>query len=145
MTGDFRSKIIDMLQRDTPGVVQSKIAHELKNRNDGPCPIVPKRTTLKQMKYRENKNQRTLRDESATLSICKMSEEPAYIGCIDAVGAKPFFVYYSTPSQKARTKALSKKILQNFLSTRPVVVLSFQLSQKLRNELERKKDAFTMQ
>lgn len=109
MTGDFRSKIIDMLQRDTPGVVQSKIAHELKNRNDGPCPIVPKRTTLKQMKYRENKNQRTLRDESATLSICKMSEEPAYIGCIDAVGAKPFFVYYSTPSQKARTKALSKK------------------------------------
>lgn len=109
ITGDFRSKVIEMLKLDAPGIVVSKLSNELKNKNDGHCSILPKRSTLTQMKYRANKKLKNFRHESALLAICKMSEEPAYLGCIDDIGAKPFSVYYGTPAQKAKTRALSKK------------------------------------
>lgn len=109
VTGEYRSKVIQMLEKDTPGVVQSKLAHELKNRDDGICEILPTKSALTKMKYRANKRLRNIRDPSMNLSICKMSEESAYAGCIEQIGAKPFFVYYSTPLQKARTQVISRK------------------------------------
>lgn len=109
ITGEFRSKILEMLEKDSPAIVESKLADLLMDNFDPNCPIMPKRETSKKMKYRQAKKQQKYRNENSVLSICEMKLESKYYGCIEDVGISPFFVYYTTPLQKTFAKSERRK------------------------------------
>lgn len=107
LTGGLKTKVLQMLEADQPGIVQSKLANEMISNFGNQNPLVPHKRSLRQIKYRNKKH--LFRDPNPVLSICKMKNESKYYKCIEDIGISPFFVYYTTPLQRVFVKSESQK------------------------------------
>lgn len=107
ITGNMKSKILDMLQKDVPIVVQSKLVSEFMESTDESCPIIPNPKNLHQMKYRSRAQENDYK-ENPILAIVNMRACPEFYKCIHEVGYFPFSCFYSTPQQQNITLSESK-------------------------------------
>lgn len=109
VTGEYKSKVLDMLKTKDATIVHKELANELMDNYDKHSPLLPSQQTLRQMKYRQNKKDSIYRNPHAAIAISMMKSEPEFMGCIEKIGLDPFFVYYMTPIQKAFLRSERRK------------------------------------
>lgn len=107
VTGEMKNRILDMLDKDSPIVVHSKLINEYMEERDKNCPIIPNLSNLYQINYRAKK-QSSLDDDSIR-SIVQMRGIPEYYNCIHEVNYYPFSYFYATPLQQNFMQIESKK------------------------------------
>lgn len=108
LTGEAKSKVLDMLDKEPPVVVHSNLVSEHMDDNDETCPLVPYIRNMYQMKYRNRIETTTSGSADSIRNIAQMRGNPEFHDCIDEVCYVPFSVMYSTPSQQRFSKEESR-------------------------------------
>lgn len=109
LTGEVKSKVLDMLEKHAPIVARSNLVNEYMDSTDNTCPLVPYIRNMYQMKYRNRNETKTMTDKNPISAIAQMRGMPEFYNCIDEVDYVPFACLYSTPSQQRFSKEESEK------------------------------------
>lgn len=108
LTGEAKSKVLEMLDKETPLVVHSSLVNDYMDAMDETCPLVPYIRNMYQMKYRQRIENDTSNSGDPIKNIAQMRGFPEFYDCIDEVCHFPFSVLYSTPSQQRFSKEESR-------------------------------------
>lgn len=108
-TGSHKQKVVSLLRQNTPYVTRALLAQEMVDEGDVEPSMLPKQMTLRKQKQRLNKLGSDNLDFDPIIAITKMKSNANFANSIYNIGINPFFVLYTTPTQKVLMQHENRK------------------------------------